>query len=100
MPQVGKDVILYAIIGPEQPVAKGTIVSTNPNTLLGGVPLGKEYCEVIVNTVLKRDAILPCPYGYVETMADAHQMSVAWLYKRVMNYSITLLLLFAYVTSD
>jgi hypothetical protein len=81
-------------------VAKGTIVSTNPNTLLGGVPLGKEYCEVIVNIVLKRDAILPCPYGYVETMADAHQMSVAWLYKRVMNYSITLLLLFAYVTSD
>ncbi|XP_008652536.2 uncharacterized protein [Zea mays] len=80
---VGKDVILYAIIGPEQPVAKGTIISTNPNTLLGGVPLGKEYCEVIVNIVLKRDAILPCPYGYVETMADAHQMSVAWLYKRM-----------------
>jgi hypothetical protein len=55
-------------------VAKGTIVSTNSDTLLGGVPLGKEYCEVIVNTVLNRDAILPCPYGYVEIIVDAHQM--------------------------
>jgi hypothetical protein len=81
-------------------VAKGTIVSTNSDTLLGGVPLGKEYCEVIVNTVLNRDAILPCPYGYVEIIADAHQMRVDWLYKRVMSYSSPLLLLFAYVMSD
>ena len=39
---------------------------------------------MVVNVVLKRDTILPRPYGYVETMADAHKMSIAWPYKRVI----------------
>jgi hypothetical protein len=38
----------------------------NPKTTLGGVALGKHYCEVIVNVVLKRDTILPRPYPGVE----------------------------------
>jgi hypothetical protein len=34
-------------------VALGTIISTNPKTIIGGVPLGKQYCEVVVNIVTK-----------------------------------------------
>ncbi|CAN6371964.1 unnamed protein product [Urochloa humidicola] len=68
---------------PDQPVAKGTIVSTNPDSILMGVALGKQYCEVVVNFVLKRDTVLPRPYDGVETMADAHNMPIAWPYQRL-----------------
>ena len=82
--QVGKNVILYAMLISNLAVAKGTIISTDPNSMLGGVALGKQYCEVVVNVVLKRDTVLPRPYGYMETMADAHRLSIAWPYKRVI----------------
>nr|XP_034574278.1 uncharacterized protein LOC117838379 [Setaria viridis] len=80
---VGKEVILYAMLRSELPVAKGTIMSTNPNTMVGGQVLGKQYCEVIVNLVLKRDAILPRPYAEMSTMADAQMMSIAWPYRKL-----------------
>jgi hypothetical protein len=58
----------------------------NPKTTLGGVALGKHYCKVIVNVVLKRDAILLRPYPGVEKMADAYyELPIAWPYKRVIN---------------
>jgi hypothetical protein len=85
--QVGKDVILYALLRSE-PVAKGTITSTNPNNTPAGQALGKQYCEVVVNAVLKRDTVLPRPYGDVDMMADAHKMAIAWTYKRVIQLSL------------
>ncbi|KAL6600426.1 hypothetical protein ACP70R_045226 [Stipagrostis hirtigluma subsp. patula] len=81
--QVGDEVILYAVLRSEHPVAKGVIISTNPNTLVGGQRLGRQFCEVVVNVVLKRDAMLPRPYADMEKMADAHLMSIAWPCKRV-----------------
>jgi hypothetical protein len=47
-----------------------------------------------VNVVLKRDALLPCPYGYLEEMGDANRMSIAWPYKRVISYP---LIVFSYM---
>ena len=58
--QVGKDVILYDILRPKQPVAKGTIISTNPCSILGGEALEKQYCEVVVNAVQKTLALWLC----------------------------------------
>lgn len=66
---VGKDVILYAVTRNDVPVAKATIVSTNPRTTVGGQALGVQYYEVVVNVVLKRDTVLPCPFR-IKTMAD------------------------------
>ena len=66
--QVGKDVILFAILRSELVVARGTAISTNPNTMVGGQPLGNEYCEVVVNVVMRRDAVLPQTYGEMQTM--------------------------------
>jgi hypothetical protein len=66
------------------PVAKGTIISTKPETVVGGEPLGRQYCQVIVTCVLKRDAILPRPYGNMETMANTKMRSLAWPYKKVI----------------
>lgn len=80
---VGNEVILYALVRSEQPVAKGTVISTNPNTTVAGVPLGKQYCEVVITIVLKRDTLLPRPYVDVETMADAYRMAIAWPYKKL-----------------
>ncbi|KAF0913553.1 hypothetical protein E2562_023290 [Oryza meyeriana var. granulata] len=80
---VGKEVILYAMLRSDLPMAKGTIVSIDPSTELAGETLGKEYCEVVVNVVLKRDVVLPRPYACVEKMGDAHMMSIAWPYKKL-----------------
>jgi hypothetical protein len=66
-------------------MAKGTIVSIKPSTTLGGQPLGRQYCEVIVTCVQKQDAILARPYDNTETIADARMMSVAWPYNRVIG---------------
>jgi hypothetical protein len=41
--------ILYALLWSEL-VVKGT-----PNSVLGGEALGNQYCEIVVNVVLKRD---------------------------------------------
>ncbi|XP_020400032.1 uncharacterized protein [Zea mays] len=86
---VGKDVILYALLRSDQPVAKGTIISTKPNTILAGQSLGRQCCEVIVSCVLKRDAHLPRPYANMETMGDANKMSIAWPYNRITNKAST-----------
>jgi hypothetical protein len=59
--QVGKDVILYAMLRSDLPVAKGTVISTNPNTVVGGQAFGKQFCEVIVNLVLKKGCYFASP---------------------------------------
>ncbi|TVU02172.1 hypothetical protein EJB05_52348, partial [Eragrostis curvula] len=78
---VGKDVILFAMIR-DQPVAKGTIISTKPTTIVDDQAIGRQFCEVIVTHVLQKDAILPRPYNGMDTMGDAHMMNLAWPYKR------------------
>jgi hypothetical protein len=83
--QVGKEVILYALLKSDQTVGKGTIISTKPSTVLGNQPLGREFCEVVVTFVLKRDAVLPRPYTDMETMADVKMMSIACPYQKVRN---------------
>ena len=79
--------ILFAIFRCESAVARGTVTSTNPKTMVGGQPLGNEYCEVVVNVVMKRDAILPRPYGGIETMASALKMTIAWPYNKLIIYT-------------
>uniref|UniRef100_J3LWJ6 Transposase Tnp1/En/Spm-like domain-containing protein n=1 Tax=Oryza brachyantha TaxID=4533 RepID=J3LWJ6_ORYBR len=80
---VGKDVILFTILRSELPAARGKVISINPNTMVGGQPLGNEYCELVVNVVMKRDAMLPRSYGDMKTMASALKMSIAWPYNKI-----------------
>ena len=82
--QVGRDVILYEVVRSDTVVARGTIISVNPKTTLRGIALGKHYCEVVVNLMIKRDAILPRPYTVVEKMADALKLPIVWPYNRVI----------------
>ena len=82
--QVGKEVTLYALFRPEA-VAKATVISTNPTNVLGGQPLVKHYCEVVVKVVIKRDTVLPRPYGDIETLANAKSMPIQWPYSRLIN---------------
>jgi hypothetical protein len=66
------------------PVAKATIQTTNPRAVVAGTPLGAQFCEVVVNHVFVRNAILPRPYEAVTTIADAHGRCIAWPRDRVM----------------
>jgi hypothetical protein len=78
-------VILYAVLRSDLPLARGTIISTNPNTIVGGQPLGNEHCEVVVNVVMKRDAMLPRTYGEMMNMGSALSMNIAWPFNKVIN---------------
>ena len=70
--QKGKDVILYNVYRDNaSPVAKAIILSIDRRKLVGGQELGLEYCEVVVNYVIKRDAILPHGVGNMTTMGQA-----------------------------
>jgi hypothetical protein len=78
-------VILFAILRTKLAVARGTVISTNPNTMVGGQALGNDYYEVVVNVVMRRDAMLPQTYGEMETIASALKMTIAWPYNKVIN---------------
>jgi hypothetical protein len=70
--------------GPQYPVAKGTILSTDWKKIVAGRELGTECCVVVINyIIMKRDTILPRPVGKVTTIAQAQGRSIAWLYKHV-----------------
>jgi hypothetical protein len=60
--QIGMDVLLYAWNGPESPAAKATVLSIDPDTVVGGEPLGLATYEVVVNVEIRRDAMLPYQY--------------------------------------
>lgn len=40
------DVLLYSWTGPESPIAKATVLSVDPDTLVGGEPLGPATYEM------------------------------------------------------
>jgi hypothetical protein len=79
-----KEVILYSMMRSEVPVAIANIISTDPTTKVGDVPLGREFTQVFVTRVLKRESTLPRPYLGVESMGDALFMPVAWPTNKVI----------------
>ncbi|WVZ93602.1 hypothetical protein U9M48_039569 [Paspalum notatum var. saurae] len=82
----GRDVILYNVVRPYNlPMAKGTVQTTKPSSSVGGIPLGIQYCEVVVNHVFVRDAILPHPYGILKSVGDARGRSIAWPHDKVKD---------------
>jgi hypothetical protein len=52
---------------------------------MGDQPLGNEFCEVVVNVVIKWDAMLPRGYGEMQTMATALNMNITWPFNKVIN---------------
>ena len=79
-----------------QPVAKGKVIATDPTCVLAGQALGRQFCQVMVTVVMKRDAMLPRPYVGVENMADAKDLGIAWPYNWVISNSCSCFL-FSYV---
>ena len=79
------DVLLYAWTGPETPFAKETVLSVDPDTIVGGEPLGPGTYEVIVNVAIKRDTILPYQYEDLLYISDAVTRSIAWPSNKVIT---------------
>uniref|UniRef100_A0ACD5W6G2 Uncharacterized protein n=1 Tax=Avena sativa TaxID=4498 RepID=A0ACD5W6G2_AVESA len=83
---IGMDVLLYTWTGPESLVAKATVLSVDPDTIVGGEPLGPATYEVIVNVAIKRDAILPYQYDDLLYISDAIARSIAWPSSKIKPY--------------
>ncbi|KAG8372469.1 hypothetical protein BUALT_Bualt12G0069400 [Buddleja alternifolia] len=71
-------VALLSIVDRKEIVAKGFLKSMEPSNQVGGQVLGKNYCEVHVNVVVKRDEELIRPNDSFETMRDVLGMSISW----------------------
>ena len=81
--------ILYSVYRDHStPVAKATILSTERKKMVGGHELGTECCEVVIDYIIKRDAILPRPIGNVKTIGQAQGRTIAWPYKHVRLVSV------------
>ncbi|XP_051199238.1 uncharacterized protein [Lolium perenne] len=83
---IGMDVLLYAWTGPETPVAKATVLSVDPDIIVGGEPLGPGTYEVIVNVAIKRDTILPYQCEDLLYIRDAVTRSIAWPSSKIKPY--------------
>ena len=81
------DVILHAWTGPETPVAKATIISVDPDTIVGGELLGPATYEV-VNVAIRRDATVPYEYDGLQIIADAVAKTIAWPSSKVITYNM------------
>jgi hypothetical protein len=79
------DVLLYAWTGTKTPVAKATFLSVDPDTIVGGEPLGPGTYEVIVNVSIKRDNILPYQYEDVLYISDDVTRSITWPSSKVIT---------------
>ena len=82
--QGGKRVILHSYVRPHHLVAKATLQTCSPSTIVGDKALGTEFCQVFVNEVLDRKAPLIRPFGAMTTMADALGYSIAWIREKVI----------------
>uniref|UniRef100_A0A453QQ41 Transposase Tnp1/En/Spm-like domain-containing protein n=1 Tax=Aegilops tauschii subsp. strangulata TaxID=200361 RepID=A0A453QQ41_AEGTS len=84
IPQQGRDVILYNVYWDHNsPVAKATILPVDQREEVSGQELGSQYCKVVVNYVIKRDAILPRGIGDMTTMGQAQGRCITWPYKHL-----------------
>ena len=86
--QIGTDVLLYAWTGPETPVAKATIISVDPDTIVGEEPLGPGTYEVVVNVAIRRDATVPFECDGLQCIADAVTKSIPWPSSKVITNNI------------
>jgi hypothetical protein len=62
----------------DAPVAKATIQTKNPRVVVGGIVLGVQFCEPVVNHVFMRNVVLPRPYEGVTTIIEARGRCIAW----------------------
>nr|XP_043633174.1 uncharacterized protein LOC122604348 [Erigeron canadensis] len=75
--RVGDEVILKSILNFE-PVARGRVNSLDPNQQVGGKEIGRDWCEVYIEVVVKRDESLIRPYGSLDIIDHAVGASIAW----------------------
>jgi len=65
-------------------VAKAAVQTKNPRAIVAGTALSVQFCEVVVNHVFVRNAVLPRPYQGVTTILEARGRCIAWPHDRVM----------------
>ena len=68
----------------EVPVAIANIISTDPTTKVGDVPLGREFTQVFVTRVLKKGKYSATTILRCREYGDALFMPVAWLTNKVI----------------
>lgn len=73
-----ESVYFKSVVNPIEVVGKGRIASMDPSSILGGVELGANWCEIHVLVPIKWDECLMRPYGSFKTVGDAIGAPIAW----------------------
>ena len=83
--------ILYNVVRPyDVAVAKATVQTKNPRAIVAGTALSVQFCEVVVNHVFVRNAVLPRPYQGVTTILEARGRCIAWPHDRISGKTMRL----------
>ena len=61
-----------------KPVARGMLMSRNPEDIVGNQELGRWFVEVHVEIPIEQDEPLVRPYGQCKTIGDAVGKPIAW----------------------
>lgn len=59
-------------------VAKGRVKSLNPNSVVGNKKVGRNWSEVVIEVVLKRNEMLLRKHSLLRTLEDAIGVAVVW----------------------
>ncbi|KAG8371412.1 hypothetical protein BUALT_Bualt13G0085000 [Buddleja alternifolia] len=83
--EVGSNVILFFSEIPKEIVAKGVLLSMDPNEKIDEIALGHEFVKVVIRKAIQPAYFLMRPRRGVSTVREAVGKSVAWEYVNVME---------------
>nr|CAA40554.1 TNP1 [Antirrhinum majus] len=88
--RVGSFVVLKNIAVINEIVAKGVVCALN-NIRENGMDLGRGYCQILIQFIVKADADLSFPHGLLQTVGDVLGVAIAclwpWLlWMRMQNF--------------
>ena len=64
-------------------VAYGKLTSLDKHSLWDDGQLLGDYCEVLIDTVLEKNLLLPRPVGKIKKMGQAQYITIAWPFANV-----------------
>lgn len=75
--QVHSSVVLKSYVDINEIVASGYVTATE-SVRVDGEELGYGWCEIVIQSQVKKDLRLLKPYDHIQTVGDAFGALVAW----------------------
>lgn len=96
--QVGSYVVLKCCSNINEIVATGVVEEVD-NVRVNGIELGSQFCQVVVQYVVKKDERLVFPINHIHTVGNALGVPIVWPLSLVCILSWSYVALFLFIWS-